>query len=71
MTEKYFAATPFTCRNTIFNLHIIIQLAIVNCITASWKILLEFPDFEGIRVHANIIQMHFFGLATCCIGFFA
>ena len=42
-------------------LHIIILSAIVNCITASWKILLEFPDFEGIRVHANIIQMHFLG----------
>ncbi|PKL51700.1 MAG: hypothetical protein CVV37_05005 [Nitrospira bacterium HGW-Nitrospira-1] len=63
MTEKYFAATPFTCRNTIFNLHIIIQSAIVNCITAYWKILLKLKDFEGIRVHANIIQMHFLGKA--------
>ncbi|PKL51545.1 MAG: hypothetical protein CVV37_05905 [Nitrospira bacterium HGW-Nitrospira-1] len=61
MTEKYFAATPYTCRNTILSLHIIIQLAIVNCITAYWKILLKLKDFEGIRVPAGIIQMHFSG----------
>jgi hypothetical protein len=27
MTEKYFAATPFACRNTILVLHIIIQIS--------------------------------------------
>jgi len=57
MTEKYFAATPYTCRNTIFVLHIIIQSAIENCIAASYKILLKLKDFEGIRVHENTIQL--------------
>jgi|GEM_PF-1234900 len=61
MAEKYFAATPFTCRNTIFNLRIIILSAIVNCITEYWKILLKSKDFEGIRAPANIIQIHFWG----------
>ena len=61
MTEKYFAATPCTCRNTILVLRIIIQSAIENCIAASCKILLKSKDFEGIRVHANTIQLQFSG----------
>jgi hypothetical protein len=61
MAEKYFAATPFTCRNTIFSLHINIQLASENCIAASYIILLKLKDFEGIYVHASTIQLHFSG----------
>ena len=61
MTEKYFAATPYTCRNTILVLHIIIQSAIENCIAASYKILLKLKDFEGICVHASPIQLQFSG----------
>ena len=62
MTEKYFAATPFTCRNTILVLHIIIQSAIENGIAASCKILLELKDVEGICVHVSSIQLQFPGL---------
>ena len=64
MTEKYFAATPYTCRNTILVLHIIIQSAIENCIAASYKILLKLKDFEGIHVPIYKIQLHFSGLFT-------
>jgi len=61
MTEKYFAATPCTCRNTILALHMIIQSAIENCIAASYKILVKSKDFEGICVHVSTIQLQFSG----------
>jgi len=48
MTEKSFAATPYSCHGEILDLHIIIQAGIENFIMASNKISSKLKDFEGI-----------------------
>jgi len=48
MTEKYFAATPFTRHNQYLEKHIIMLRAIGNCIMAYGWIMLKLKDFEGI-----------------------
>ncbi len=48
MTEKSFAATPFTCHDGILEYIKIMQETIVNYIMAYDKISLNSKDFEGI-----------------------
>ena len=49
MTEKSFAATPYSCHGEILDLHIIMQASIESFIMASNKILSKLKDFEGIH----------------------
>jgi len=49
MTEKPFAATPYSCHGEILDLHIIMQASIESFIMASNKILSKLKDFEGIH----------------------
>ena len=53
MTEKYFAATHYTCHNQFLDEHENMQQAIENCIMVYGKILLKLKDFEGIYAHAG------------------
>ena len=48
MTEKYFAATPYTCHNQFLDKHKNMQWAVDNYIMAHDYILLKLKDFEGI-----------------------
>jgi len=50
MPEKYFTATPFSCRDAILDKHAIMRSLIDNCSMASGKIVLKLKDFEGIGV---------------------
>jgi hypothetical protein len=61
MTEKYFAATPFTRHNQYLEKHIIMLRAIGNCIMAYGWIMLKLKDFEGIYATAYQKQSHFLG----------
>ena len=53
MTEKYFAATPYTCHNQFLDKHENMQGTIVDCIMAYGNILLKLKDFEGIYATAG------------------
>ncbi|MEW6067014.1 MAG: hypothetical protein AB1610_01765 [Nitrospirota bacterium] len=61
MTEKSFAATPFTCHDEILDVHKIMQETFENCIMAYDKILLKSKDFEGVHVPVYQNQLHFWG----------
>jgi hypothetical protein len=52
MTEKSFAATPYSCHGEILDLYIVVQTSIENFIMASNKILSKLKDFEGIHAPA-------------------
>ncbi len=49
MTEKSFAATPYSCHDEILDVHTIMQQSIENFSMASDKIMSNFKDFEGIH----------------------
>ena len=58
MTEKYFAATPYTCHKQF-------QISIIICekrIMAYGKIPLKLKDFEGIYAPADKKHSHFLRL---------
>jgi len=59
MTEKSFAATPYSCHGEILDLHIIMQTSIESFIMASNKALSKLKDFEGIHDPAYQYQLHF------------
>jgi len=52
MTEKSFAATPYSCHGEILDLYIVVQTSIENFVMASNKILSKLKDFEGIHAPA-------------------
>jgi len=52
MTEKYFAATPFTCHKQTLEKHKIILRTIENCLMAYGRTLLKLKDFEAIYATA-------------------
>jgi hypothetical protein len=49
-TEKYFAATPYSCHEAILDLNTIMRSTIGNCIMASGEITSKSKDFEGVHV---------------------
>ena len=61
MTEKSFAATPYSCHDEILDVHIIMLSSIENFIMASNKILSKLKDFEGIHFPVYENQLHFSG----------
>jgi len=67
MTEKYFAATPYTCHNQFLISIKNVQWAIENCIMAYGCIMLKLKDFEGIYATADKKISHFnlSGLHRC------
>jgi len=62
MTEKYFAATPFTCHNQYLEKHKIILRTHDNCIMAYGRTTLKLKDFEDIYATADQKQSHSLGL---------
>jgi len=65
MTEKSFAATPYSCRDVILDVHIIMQPSIENFSMASDKIMSRSKDFEGIHVPAYRNQLHLSANVGC------
>ena len=61
MTEKSFAATPYSCRDVILDVHIIMQPSIENFSMASDKIMSRSKDFKGIHVPVYRDQLHLSG----------
>jgi len=61
MTEKSFAAAPYSWHDEILDLHIIMQTSIENSIMTSKIILSKLIDFEGIHVPAYKNQLHSLG----------
>ena len=61
MSEKSFAATPYSCHDKMLDLHIIMQRSVD---ILSWhpnNILSELKDFEDIHVPEYKDQLHLLG----------
>jgi hypothetical protein len=59
MTEKSFAAPPYSCHEEILDVPVSMHLSIENFTMASDKIMAGSKDFEGIHDSAFKEQFHF------------
>jgi hypothetical protein len=58
MTEKFFAAIPYSCHDEILDANVSAQSRMVNFTMTSDRIMSKSKDLEGIRVPAYENRVH-------------